>query len=141
MKFLISIFLLAAVSGLAQPAPTAAPAKHPFTFEDMMSLKRVGEPVPSPDGKWIVFGAEEVNLEANTKTSHLWIVPATGGEARRLNQSPVRRRAAAVFAGWTPPHLHLESDRSGADLDKRFRFEHWRAGRPAAPAHEYFHRS
>ena len=89
MKFLISIFLVAAVSSFAQPAPTAAPAKHPFTFEDMMSLKRVGEPVPSPDGKWIVFGAEDVNLEANTKTSHLWIVPASGGEARRLNQSPV----------------------------------------------------
>ncbi len=87
MKFLISIFLVFAVSSVAQPAPTAAPAKHPFTFEEMMSLKRLGEPVPSPDGKWIVFGAEDVNLEANTKTSHLWIVPATGGEARRLNQS------------------------------------------------------
>ena len=87
MKFLISIFLVFAVSSIAQPAPTAAPAKHPFTFEEMMSLKRLGEPVPSPEGKWIVFGAEDVNLEANTKTSHLWIVPATGGEARRLNQS------------------------------------------------------
>ena len=90
MKFLISIFLVAAASTFSQsvPVPIAAPAKHPFTFEDMMSLKRVGEPVPSPDGKWVVFGAEEVNLEANTKTSHLWIVPAMGGGARRLNQSP-----------------------------------------------------
>ncbi len=87
-KFFISIFLLATVSSFAQPAPPAATAKHAFTFEDMMSLKRVGEPVPSPDGKWIVFGAEDVNLEANTKTSHLWIVPATGGEARRLSQTP-----------------------------------------------------
>ena len=87
MKFLISIFLMATGAALAQPAPTTPPAKHPFTFEDMMSLKRVGEPAPSPDGKWIVFAAEDVDLEANTKISHLWIVPATGGEARRLNQS------------------------------------------------------
>jgi hypothetical protein len=56
-------------------------AKHPFTFEDMMALKRVGAPVPSPDGKWVVFAAEDVDLEANTKISHLWIVPTSGGES------------------------------------------------------------
>ena len=31
--------------------PAFAQAKHPFTFEDMMKLKRVGEPEVSPDGK------------------------------------------------------------------------------------------
>jgi hypothetical protein len=39
--------------------------KRPFTFEDMMALKRVGAPVPSPDGKWVVFDCEDVDLEAN----------------------------------------------------------------------------
>ena len=53
-----------------------------------MKLKRVGAPVPSPDGKWVVFDAVDVDLEANTKISHLWIVPAAGGDARRLNQTP-----------------------------------------------------
>ncbi|MEY2558086.1 MAG: hypothetical protein QOE34_1511, partial [Verrucomicrobiota bacterium] len=62
-------------------------ARRPFTFEDMMKLRRVGSPVPSPDGKWVVFDAVDVDLEANTKVSHLWIVPAAGGEARRLNQT------------------------------------------------------
>jgi dipeptidyl aminopeptidase/acylaminoacyl peptidase len=76
--FLLVIFALT-TSVLAQVA------KHPFTFEDMMKLKRVGAPVPSPDGKWVVFDCEDVDLEANTKISHLWIVPANGGEARRLN--------------------------------------------------------
>ena len=65
-----------------------APQKHPFTFEDMMKLKRVGAPVPSPDGKWVVFDCEDVDLAANTKISHLWIVPASGGESRRLNPTP-----------------------------------------------------
>src|ERR1700692_380873 len=50
-------------------------AKRPFTFEDMMKLKRVGEPVPSPDGKWVLFAAVDVDLAANKKTSHIWIVP------------------------------------------------------------------
>jgi dipeptidyl aminopeptidase/acylaminoacyl peptidase len=53
-----------------------------------MKLKRVGAPVPSPDGKWVVFDAIDVDLEADTKISHLWIVPAQGGESRRLNQTP-----------------------------------------------------
>jgi len=63
-------------------------AKHPFMFEDMMKLKRVGAPVPSPDGKWVVLDCEDVDLNANTKISHLWIVPANGGKSRRLNPTP-----------------------------------------------------
>ncbi|HXM32667.1 MAG TPA: S9 family peptidase [Chthoniobacterales bacterium] len=88
-KILITSFALV-TSALAQttPAPATTGSKRPFTFEDMMKLKRVGAPVPSPDGKWVVFDAVDVDLDANKKISHLWIVPATGGEARRLNQTP-----------------------------------------------------
>jgi dipeptidyl aminopeptidase/acylaminoacyl peptidase len=63
-------------------------AKHPFTFEDMMKLKRIGAPIPSPDGKWVVFDCVDVDLDKDSKISHLWIVPASGGESRRLNPTP-----------------------------------------------------
>ncbi len=55
-----------------------------------MKLKRVGAPVPSSDGKWVVFDCVDVDLEANTRISHLWIVPASGPAAagRRLNPTP-----------------------------------------------------
>ena len=82
-KLLIPALLLISSTALAQ-----SPQKHPFTFEDMMKLKRVGAPVPSPDGKWVVFDCVDVDLEANTRISHLWIVPASGGESRRLNPTP-----------------------------------------------------
>src|SRR2546430_16691172 len=78
-RFLISFFFFA-ISAFAQ--------KHPFTFEDMMRLKRVDEPVPSPDGKWVAFSATDVDLEANTKISHLWIVPANGGESKGFGETP-----------------------------------------------------
>jgi len=71
-RFLLSITLAA----IAYPA---AAQKHPFTFEDMMALKRVDEPEVSPDAKWVLFAAVEVDLKANTKTPHVWVV--------RLNQS------------------------------------------------------
>ena len=65
------VFLLVLLFSL----PAFSQAKHPFTFEDMMKLKRVGDPVPSPDGKWVLFAAVDVDLAANKKTSHIWIVP------------------------------------------------------------------
>jgi hypothetical protein len=72
---------------LAQAIPSD---KRPFTFEDMMALKRVGAPVPSPAAQWVVFDCVDVDLNANTKISHLWIVPAAGPAAagRRLNPTP-----------------------------------------------------
>src|SRR2546430_6285943 len=91
MKIFVALGLVLPTFAFAQtpsPTATAAAAKHPFIFEDMMKLKRVGAPQPSADGKWVVFDCVDVDLAANTKISHLWIVPATGGESRRLNQTP-----------------------------------------------------
>ena len=70
--------LLLAVFVLACAFSAVAQNKHPFTFEDMMALKRVEEPVPSPDGKWVLFAAVDVDLTANTKTPHVWVVPLSG---------------------------------------------------------------
>ena len=68
--------------------PAFSQAKHPFTFEDMMKLKRVGEPVPSPDGKWVLFSVVDVDLAANKKTPHVWIVPLGATGASPAQQSP-----------------------------------------------------
>jgi dipeptidyl aminopeptidase/acylaminoacyl peptidase len=71
---------------LAFAFPAIAQAKHPFTFEDMMKLKRVGEPEVSPDGKWVIFSVVDVNLEANTKTPHIWIVRLSRSEESRSEE-------------------------------------------------------
>ncbi|MGB8730552.1 MAG: S9 family peptidase, partial [Candidatus Sulfotelmatobacter sp.] len=76
------LFLSILVLALALPA--FSQAKHPFTFEDMMKLKRVGEPEVSPDGKWVIFSVVDVDLAANTKTPHIWIVPTAGGQEREI---------------------------------------------------------
>jgi dipeptidyl aminopeptidase/acylaminoacyl peptidase len=77
-------FSLAFLAFAVLTIPAFAQAKHPFTFEDMMKLKRVGEPEVSPDGKWVIFSVVDVNLEANTKTPHVWIVPTAGGQERGI---------------------------------------------------------
>jgi dipeptidyl aminopeptidase/acylaminoacyl peptidase len=77
-------FILGSLALIAFALPALAQGKHPFTFEDMMMLKRVGEPEVSPDGKWVIFSVVEVNLEANTKTPHIWVVPLAGGQEREI---------------------------------------------------------
>jgi dipeptidyl aminopeptidase/acylaminoacyl peptidase len=76
----------------------AGQAKHPFTFEDMMALQRVGDPAISPDGQWVLFSVMDVDLVANKKTTHLWIVPLAGGEAHRLTSDP----AGEDRGRWSP---------------------------------------
>jgi dipeptidyl aminopeptidase/acylaminoacyl peptidase len=76
--------ILLSVLILAFAIPALAQAKHPFTFEDMMKLKRVGDPQVSPDGKWVIFSVTDVDLAANTKTPHIWIVPTAGGQEKAI---------------------------------------------------------
>ena len=83
-------------------------AKHPFTFEDMMALKRVGEPVPSPDGKWVLFSAVEVDLAANKKTPHIWIVPLD-----RVGADASSAQAERSSAAWSPSERILIPDQDG----------------------------
>ncbi|MFZ0807683.1 MAG: S9 family peptidase, partial [Candidatus Sulfotelmatobacter sp.] len=77
-RLLLSLLVLSFV------LPLAAQAKHPFTFDDMMKLKRVGDPQVSPDGKWVIFSVVDVDLAANTKTSHVWIVPTAGSQEKEI---------------------------------------------------------
>ncbi len=75
-------------------------SKRPFTFEDMMALKRVGEPAPSPDGKWVLFSAVDVDLAANKKTPHIWIVPLneTKSAAAATGVPPLDARERVLIA-------------------------------------------
>jgi dipeptidyl aminopeptidase/acylaminoacyl peptidase len=108
-----------------------AQAKRPFTFEDMMALKRVNEPIISPDGKWVAFSAVDVNLEKNTKTLHLWIVPASGGDAKQLTSGPGEDRPR-----WSPDgkKLAFVSDRDGAQQVWTWDFDSTTASLPGQPA-------
>ena len=85
---ILSLALIAIASSLA------AQSKHPFTFEDMMKLKRVGDPQVSPDGKWVIFSVVDVDLAANTKTPHIWIV-RVGADA---SSAPERSSAGSSAA-------------------------------------------
>jgi len=55
-----------------------------MTFEDLQKIHRISDPQISPSGKWVLFSVTDVNLAANTKTNHLWVVPLAGGKETQL---------------------------------------------------------
>ncbi len=62
-----------------------AQTRRPITHEDVWLMKRVGAPVPSPDGKWVVFSVIEPAYDEKDQVSDLWVVPADGSaKPRRL---------------------------------------------------------
>ncbi len=77
-----ALFVVGCLAGLAQ-----GQARRPMTFEDMMKMRRLGDIAVSPDSRWVLFSATDVDLAKNTKTSHLFIVPVAGGETRALTAS------------------------------------------------------
>ncbi len=87
-RLLKVLLVFSAVLGQAAGQAGAAPAGRPFTFEDMMALKRISSPSISPDGKWVLFSAMDVDLNANKKTTHLWIIPMAGGDPSQLTSDP-----------------------------------------------------
>ena len=79
-----SVCLLLAVSAAAQARQAPVTLSH----ELLWSFQRVGAPVPSPDGKWVVFSVSEPSYDPLKEVTDLWVVPADGSTApRRLTSS------------------------------------------------------
>src|SRR5258708_6319467 len=97
-RFAFILIVLIAGTFVQGSAQAQGANKRPFTFEDMMQLKRIGGPAVSPDARWVLFSAMDVDLKENKKTTHLWLVPLAGGEARQLTSD-----AAGEAGGrWSP---------------------------------------
>lgn len=81
-----------------------AQTKTPINHETMWLLKRVGAPVPSPDGKWVVFSLVEPAYDEKDQVSDLWIVPADGSaKPRRLTFT----KSGESGVSWSPDSTRL----------------------------------
>jgi dipeptidyl aminopeptidase/acylaminoacyl peptidase len=81
-----------------------AQSKRPITHEDVWLMKRVGAPVPSPDGKWVVFSVVEPAYNESDQVSDLWIVPTDGStKPRKLTNT----KGAESGVTWTPDSARI----------------------------------
>jgi len=103
----ITLTVICSVNVLAQ-------TKTPLTHEAMWMLKRVGAPVPSPDGKWVVFSMVEPSYDEKEQVSDLWIVPADGSaKPRRLTNT----KGGEGGVTWSPDsrQIAFSAKREGDD--------------------------
>ena len=86
----LTLLVVALATIVALPLRTRAQTKVPITHETMWALKRVGAPVPSPDGKWVVFSLVEPAYDEKDQVSDLWIV--RGGRKRKTAPANVQQK-------------------------------------------------
>src|SRR5262245_21053456 len=77
-RLLIVVALLSGGTLLTTPQ-----GKQPVTHEALWLIPRVGSPVPSPDGEWVVMPVVMPAYDDKDQTSDLWLVPADGTAAPR----------------------------------------------------------
>ena len=95
-------------------AAAFAQTKQPLTHETLFLMKRVGAPLPSPDGKWVVFSVTEPSYDEKEVVSDLWIVPSDGSaKPRRITSS----KAAESDVTWAPDshRIAFAAKREGDD--------------------------
>src|SRR5471032_236014 len=92
----------------AQTAPKPA-----ATVDQILSLKRVGSPAISPDGRSIAYTVRETNWDDNSYDTAIWMADAATGATRRITNA----RKSSQSPAWSPDgsKLAFVSDRT----DKR----------------------
>jgi dipeptidyl aminopeptidase/acylaminoacyl peptidase len=99
----ISISLMVLVAACAGN-PAAAQTRQTLTHELLWSFQRVGPPVPSPDGKWVVFTVAEPSYDPAKEITDLWIVAADGRtQPRRLTSN----KAGETGPAWSHDSTRL----------------------------------
>ena len=90
----------------------AGDSRHPFNVNDLVTMKRLGDPQVSPSGSAIVFSLRETDLENNRGFSNLWLTNVDGSGLKQLTNNP----ASDYNPRWSPggEFLYFLSARSGS---------------------------
>src|SRR5439155_10662485 len=120
MRSLLALITIAALTAAARaqssPMPSSPPdlsQPHAFGVHDMVRMQRVGDPVPSPDGKWVVFTVRFWDPEANKTTTNLWVVAVDGSKVWQLTGAKHQSDSSPT---WSPDSktVAFVSGRSGS---------------------------
>ena len=94
-----------------------------FTINDLLKVRRVGDPQLSPDGRMVAFTINDIDKAANRGRTQIYLVPIMGGEPRQLTNdehssssprwSPVGDKLAFISARDGAPQIWMMDVSSG----------------------------
>jgi dipeptidyl aminopeptidase/acylaminoacyl peptidase len=106
MRFVSVVQLLCLLA-----VPVAAETRT-FTAQDLVTMERLSDPQPSPDGEWIAFSRRTTDLEADKGRTDIWLIGADGAGLRQLTTDPT----GDYSPRWSPDgrYLYYLSGASGS---------------------------
>src|SRR5258707_10376505 len=86
------------ILGFVALAVFVVSAQLTFNVNDLLGVKRVGDPQLSPDGKWVAFTIGVVNKEANKVVNQIYIVGVDGTKQKQVTNGT----SSSAGARWSP---------------------------------------
>lgn len=92
MKRTLSVLVLVIV------ATFAAQAQLTFNVNDLINVKRVGDPQLSPDGKWVAYAVGVVDKTANKTVTQIYMMGSDGSKQKQITSGT----ASSSSPRWSP---------------------------------------
>ena len=87
----------------ATPAPAQSTTKRPLRPSDIYRLPSLGDPQPSPDGKWVSYTVTTIDSLKDSRNSDVWMISWDGSQDVQLTSSPDGESRAR----WSPDGRYL----------------------------------
>jgi dipeptidyl aminopeptidase/acylaminoacyl peptidase len=94
-RFFVSAVIVVLATASAVMAQQSA---RPFTIDELLKVRRVGDPQVSPDGRTIAYQIGFVDKTANKTLTQIYLVPIEGGSSRQLTNGD----KSSVSPRWSP---------------------------------------
>src|SRR6266436_2420275 len=91
-------FFAVSILSLLALAPVASAQERRFTIDELLKVRRVGDPQLSPRGDQVAFTITDVDQATNKSTTQIYVVPIAGGATRQLTND----EHSSASPRWSP---------------------------------------
>src|SRR5215211_8936795 len=83
--------------------PVVTAQNRTYTIEDLLKVRRVGDPQVSPDGKRVAFTIGDVDLEGSKVVTQIYTTSLEGGSIKQLTSGD----RSSSFPRWSPDGIKI----------------------------------